>query len=290
MSESSSVTASDALSRLRGYYPSLSPSEKKTADFILENFESVIRMTLAEVAQQSGVSDATAVRFCRSLGYRGFLDFKIALTLAIPSSPRLIHDDIEEDDDPHTIACKVLRGCSRALEDTLAVLDGEAFERALTLLVEAECILVVGVGTSGPMAHELFNRLFRLRLNCQVQTDSYLQVMQAALLTERDVLVVISQTGDSNDPMRTATVAHTHRCPVICITGNALSPLSELADVILLSVSHETRPETIASRVAQHALIQALYVGLAMQSVEAANEAERTIWDALMRRPPFQAS
>jgi len=279
----------DVLSHLRGYYPSLSPAEKKVADFTLENFESVIRMTLAEVAQQSGVSDATAVRFCRSLGYRGFLDFKIALTLAIPSSPRLIHDDIEEDDAPHVIAYKVLRGSIQALEDTLAVLDAEAFERALTLLAEAEHILIVGVGTSGPMAHELFNRLFRLRLHCQVQTDSYLQVMQAVLLTERDVLVVISQTGDSGDPIRTAAETRACHCPVICITGNVLSPLSELADIVLLSVSHETRPETISSRVAQHALIQAIYVGLAMRSVEATNEAERAIWDALMRQPPFQS-
>ncbi len=289
-SESSSVAASDALSRLRGYHPSLSPSEKKVADFILENFESVIRMPLAEVAQRSGVSDATAIRLCRSLGYTGFLDFKIALTRAIPSSPRLIHDDVEEDDTPHTVARKVFQGSIQALQDTLAVLDREAFERALTLLAAAEHILIVGVGTSGPMAHELFNRLFRLRLNCRVETDSYLQVMQAALLTERDVLVVISQTGGSSDPVRTAAEARIHRCPVICITGNAISPLSELADVVLLSVSHETRPETIASRVAQHVLIQALYVGLAMRSVEATNEAEQMIWDAIMRRPPFQTS
>ncbi len=281
---------SDALARIRGHYASLSPAEKKVADFILANFEDVIRMTLAEVAQRSGVSDATAVRFCRSLGYEGFLDLKIALTRAIPNSPRLIHDDVAEDDTPYEIACKVLQGSIQALQDTLAMLDPAAFERALTLLAEAERILIVGVGTSGPMAHELFNRLFRLRLNCRVETDSYLQVMQAALLTERDVLVVISQTGGSTDPIRTAAEARIHGCPVICITGNAISPLSDLADVVLLSVSHETRPETIASRVAQHGLIQALYVALAMRSVEATNEAEQAIWDAIMRRPPFQVS
>lgn len=138
------------------------------------------------------------------------------------------------------------------------------------------------------MAHELHNRLFRLRLNCQVQTDSYLQLMQTALLTRKDVLVVISQTGDSNDPIRTATEARNRHCPVICITGNAVSPLAQLADNVLLSVSHETRPETIASRVTQHALIQAIYVSLAMRSVDDTNEAERMIWNALVRDKPFQ--
>jgi RpiR family carbohydrate utilization transcriptional regulator len=278
----------DALSRIRGYYPSLSPSERKVADFILENFSHVIRMPLAELAELSGASEATAVRLCRSLGYSGFLELKIALTRALPDSPQLIHDDIAIEDTPITIARKVFQGGIRALSDTAAMLDKEAFEKALNLVDGAERILIVGVGTSGPMAHELSNRLMRLRLNCQVITDSYLQVMQAALLTDKDVLIVISQTGDSQDPIRTANEGRIHQCPVICITGNLLSPLAEKADVVLLSVSHETRPETLSSRVAQHALIQALYVALAMRSIDETNRLEKSIWDALFRMPPYQ--
>lgn len=278
----------DALSRIRGYYPSLSPSEKKVADFILENFSHVIRMPLAELADLSGASEATAVRLCRSLGYSGFLELKIALTRALPDSPQLIHDDITLEDTPVTIARKVFQGGIRALSDTAAMLDEQAFDKALDLIHGAERILIAGVGTSGPMAHELYNRLMRLRLNCLVITDSYLQVMQSALLTEKDVAIVISQTGDSQDPIRTASEARIHHCPVICITGNLLSPLAEKADVVLLTVSHETRPETLSSRVAQHALIQALYVALAMRSIDETNQLEKTIWDALFRMPPYQ--
>ena len=64
---------------------------------------------------------------------------------------------------------------------------------------------------------------------------------------------------------------------------------SEYADVILLSVSHETRLETIDSRVVQHALIQALYVALAMRRMRMANESERMIWEALLRTPTSQS-
>jgi DNA-binding MurR/RpiR family transcriptional regulator len=280
---------SDALSRLRGYYPSLSNSEKKVADFILEHFGSVIRMPLSELAQASGVSEATVVRLSRSLGYRGILELKLALTRELPNSPQLIHDDITLDDGPAAIARKVFQGAMRALNDTLAVLDEKAFARAVDLIARAERILIAGVGTSGPMAHEFYNRLMRLRFNAQVQIDSYLQVMQAALLTERDALVVISQSGDSNDPIRTAAEARIRGCPVIALTGNHLSPLAEKADVVLLTVSHETRPETLSSRVAQHTLIQALYVALAMRSIDETIRAEKDIWDALFRIPPYQA-
>ena len=280
---------SDAFSRLRGLYPSLSPAESKVGQFVLDNPEKIMHMTLAEIASQTGVSDATAVRFCRSLGYEGWLEFKIALIQALPHSPQLIHNGISAEDSPAALARKVLLGSKQALDDTLAILDEQAFQKAVQLLAQARKILIAGVGTSGPMAHEMYNRLLRLGLTCQVQTDSYLQVMQVALLTPQDVLVVISQTGDSFDPRRTAAEAHRAGVPVICITGNALSAITAFADVVLLSVSQESMPETISSRIAQYALIHAMYVSLAMLAMEQAIENEQNIWKVLMRKDPYQA-
>lgn len=281
--------SSDALARMRGVYPSLPPSERKVVDFVLANFEDVIRMTLAELAQRSTVSDATVVRLCRSLGYNNFLELKISLTRSISDSPRLIYDDVAEGDPSGTIARKVLRTAVQAVQDTLEMLDDEAFERAVQMMHTADRILIVGVGTSGPLAHELYNRLIRMRMNCHAHTDIYLQVVEAALMTERDVVVAISQNGSSLGPVRTAVEAKSKGAKIICITGNPVSELTALSDAVLLTVSHETRLETIDSRVAQHALIQALYVALAMRMISSANESERLIWEALLRTPTSQA-
>lgn len=140
------------------------------------------------------------------------------------------------------------------------------------------------------MANEMHNRFSRIGLNCHVQTDSYLQVMESALLSFNDLAIVISQTGDSEDPLRTTALAKSKGCKVIVITGNTGSKLTDYADVVLLSVSHETRVETIASRIAQYAIIHALYVGLAMQDVASTTEKEKLIWEALMNKPAFQNS
>jgi RpiR family transcriptional regulator, carbohydrate utilization regulator len=288
MSEPSLFTA-ESLARMRAAYPSLPPSERKVVDFILSNFEEVIRMTLAELAQRSGVSDATVVRLCRSLGFNNFLELKISLTRSVNDSSRLIHDDVHEGDSSGTVARKVLRTSIQAVQDTLQVLDEESFNRAIDLAFNADRLLIAGVGTSGPLAHELYNRLIRLHMNCHVHTDIYLQVVEAALLTERDAVVLISQNGTSIGPVRTAMEARRKGAKIIVVTGNSVSELSELADVILLTVSHETRLETIDSRVAQHALIQAIYVALAMRMMASANESERLIWEALLRTPTSQA-
>jgi DNA-binding MurR/RpiR family transcriptional regulator len=288
MSETSIFTA-ESLARMRAAYPSLPPSERKVVDFILSNFEEVIRMTLAELAQRSGVSDATVVRLCRSLGFNNFLELKISLTRSIGDSSRLIHDDVREGDSSGTVARKVLRTAIQAVQDTLQVLDEDTFNKAVDLIFNADRVLIAGVGTSGPLAHELYNRLIRLHMNCHVHTDIYLQVVEAALLTERDAVVLISQNGTTIGPIRTAMEARRKGARIIVITGNSVSELSELADVILMTVSHETRLETIDSRVAQHALIQSIYVALAMRMMASANESERLIWEALLRTPTSQA-
>lgn len=283
-----SVSTSGVLSLIRGYYPSLSQSEAKVADFILGNYQAAVRMTLADVAQETGVSDATVLRFCRSLGYTRWMEFKIDLTRINPDLPEQILDKVESSDSPGMIARKAFNSSIQALHDTLAVLGNEQFERALRMIDRAEKILIAAVGTSGPMAIEFHNRLLRLGLNCHAQTDSYIQVMECTLLGPEDLLIVISQTGDSTDPIRTAALAKSNGCPVMAITGDAASKLAKYADLVLLSVSHETRLETIASRIAQYAIIHALYLGLAMQDVASTIEKEKMIWDAMVRNPAFQ--
>jgi len=281
---------SDVLSKVRGFYPSLSSSEKKVADFVLEHYQETIRMTLADVAQECGVSDATVLRFCRSIGYKRWLEFKIVLTQTLPNLPEQILDEVVEGDPPGVIARKVFNSSIQALRDTMAVLDEPSYEQALDLIIAATRILIVGVGTSGPMANEMYNRFLRLGLNCHVQTDSYIQVMESALLSANDLVIVISQTGDSEDPIRTTAQAKSVGASAIVITGNTGSKLTEFADVVLLSVSHETRVETIASRIAQYAIIHALYVGLAMQDISSTVDKEKLIWEAMMNGPAFQNS
>jgi RpiR family transcriptional regulator, carbohydrate utilization regulator len=278
----------NVLSKTRGAYSSLSSSEKKVADYILEHSNETIRMTLADVAQETNVSDATVLRFCRSVGYKRWLEFKIDLTQTLPTFPEQILDEVIEGDSPGTIAKKVFNKSIQAITDTMVAIDDASYSKALNLIKNSKKILLVGVGTSGPIVNELNNRLLRLGLNCHVQTDSYIQTMESALLTSEDLVIAISQTGDSHDPLRTITLAKSKGASVIVITGNTASKLTDHADVVLLSVSHETRVETIASRIAQYAIIHALYVGLAMQDVPSTINKEKLIWEAMMNKPSFQ--
>ena len=254
----------------------------------MEDKPGILRMTLADVAAECGISDASVLRFCRSMGYKRWLEFKIDLTRSLHRPSEQLLDEVKEDDPPGVLAKKIFQCSIQALTDTIAVIDEENFAKAITMISQAERTLIVGVGTSGPIAQEMFNRFFRLGIDCRVQTDSYLQVMETALLSSRDVVIVISQTGDSTDPIRTIALAKQKGCSVIVITGNSGSKLTKYADVVLLSVSHETRIETMASRIAQYVITHALFVGLMMENVPEAVAKDRLIWDAIMEKSFFQ--
>jgi len=274
----------DSLARIRSQLPTLANAETRVAHWVLRQPEKVIELSMAQVAQECSVSDTTVLRFCRAAGFHGYMDLKLSIAQDRASPTQIIHDDIAEDDDSATVARKVFMSNIQALRDTLEVLDTQAFTKAVDLLCEAKLILIIGVGTSGPIVQDMYNMFFRLGCNCRAQTDSYLQLMEAALVGPGDVVIGISQSGSSTDPVLTMAEAKRNGASTICITGNTESPITQHADVTLLSVSRETRAETIASRIAQITIVDALYVAASWRNMEIAIGNERRIWDAILTK------
>lgn len=274
----------NSLTRIRSQLPALASAEARVANWVLQRPEKVMRLSMAQVAQACGVSDTTVLRFCRNAGFQGFMDLKLSIARDLSSPTQIIHDDIGEGDDPITIARKVFMSNIQALYDTLEMLDQDSLTQAVVALNNARQILITGVGTSGPIVMDMYNMFSRLGLNCRAQTDSYLQLMEAALLGPEDVVVCISQSGSSIDPVLTLEQAKKNGATVIVVTGNAQSPITKHADITLLSVSRETRAEAIASRIAQHTIIDALYVIISLQRMETTLENEKRIWDAWLSK------
>jgi RpiR family carbohydrate utilization transcriptional regulator len=263
-----------ALIRLRGLYPSLKAALRKVADLILSKPEMAIYASVNEVAATADVSEATVMRFCRTLGFRGFQDFKIALAREMVSPIQRLHEEVEEGDTPNAIVHKVFQANINALQDTMEVLNMQAMEKAGQCLLAARQILLIGVGTSGPIVTDAANKLFRLALKVTAHTDSHLMMMAAALLSREDVLVAVSHSGSTRDPVETARVAKEAGAKVICITNNSMSPLTRVADIVLVTASRETRfrQEAMASRLCQTSIIDSLYTLVALARPQEALE------------------
>lgn len=262
--------------------PALADAELRVARWLLDRPEQILNMSMAQVGYACDVSDTTVLRFCRSAGFRGFTDLKLAIAGDVAEPNRLIVEGVSVDDDLASVCAKVFGANVQALEDTAATLDLDSMKRAVELLAGARRILVIGVGTSIPIVEDLHQKLFRIGLDCTAQTDSYLQLMSVAMLTPEDVVVGVSHSGTSVDPVMTLERAKEQGCSTIAITGNGQSPFTKNADVTLLSVANELRPEALASRIAQFTIVDALYVALSINDPERALENERRAYDAVI--------
>jgi RpiR family carbohydrate utilization transcriptional regulator len=247
------------LIRLRGLYPSLKTALRKVADVILKQPEMAIYASVNEVAAMATVSEATVMRFCRILGFKGFQDFKIALAreMVIPS-PRLREEVGVEDD--LAIVRKIFQTNGAALQDTLEILEIGAMKEAAQLLLNARQVMVIGVGGSGPAVAYAVNRFLLLGLKVYTCTDFYLMLMAASLLSREDAVLAISNLGTTREILETVGVAREKGARIICITNNSLSPLARACSPALITASREmTLPEeAVASLVCQISVLDAL--------------------------------
>ena len=274
------------LIRLRGLYPSLKTALRKVADVILRQPEMAIYASVNEVAAVSTVSEATVMRFCRILGFKGFQDFKIALAreMVIPS-PRFYEEVGDEGEDEVAIVRKVFQTNGVALQDTLEILEIEAMKEAAQLLLTARQIMVVGVGGSGPAVTYAGNRFLLLGLKAYMCTDFYLMLMAASLLSQGDVVLAISNLGTTREIVETAGIARDKMARVICITNNSLSPLARMSNPALVTASREvTLPEeAVASLICQIAILDALFALIGQAQGEKSREALEGMEKAMVK-------
>ena len=279
ISESRSVQTS-ASSRLRSVLPTLSDSERRVALWVLDHMDETIRNSMSAIAQATEVSDTTVLRMCRTAGFEGFTDLKLALAreprvATAGTNPPPPTDDLQA-------ARNVFRANMQALDDTMSMLDDIAFNKALDLILGAKHMLVGGVGGSGIVAQAFYQRCFRLGLRCDAPIDSQLQIMHAGLTRPGDLVVAISYSGITSDPVLLLQEARARGASTICITGNSRSPLARLADVVLVSVSHEQGSEPMAAQIAQLTLVDALYVACASRNSDRAQLTEERMVNAIL--------
>jgi RpiR family carbohydrate utilization transcriptional regulator len=279
------------LIRLRGFYPSLKTALRKVADVILKQPEMAIYASVNEVAAAATVSEATVMRFCRILGFKGFQDFKIALAreMVIPSPP--LPEEIGGED-AAAVVRQVFQTNGAALQDTLEILEIETMQEAAQLLLNARQVIVAGVGGSGPAVAYASNRFLLLGLKAYMYTDFYLMLMAASLLSREDVVLAISNLGTTREILETVGIAREKGARVMCITNNSLSPLARACNPVLATASREmTLPEeAVASLVCQISILDALFALIAQargaQSRETLAGMEEAMIKGGLRREP----
>lgn len=262
----------DEVRRLRG---DLKRSEGQIADLVLSDPRRVLDLNVTSLAQAAEVSEATVVRFCRSVGCGGFPDFKLrlaesqardALRGEVRGGTPYVSQDVAADDDVGTLARKIFSSSAAALTAASAALDDRALERAIALLADAPRVLCVGTGGSSALAQDAAHKLLRFGADAQPCADPVLARMLLVNMAAGGVLLALSNTGRSGTINELAAAARAQGTAVVAITAPR-SPLAAMASVVIASqpVEDTEMYTPMASRLVHLTLIDVLSTGVALR-------------------------
>ena len=235
---------------------SLKAVATKTEKQIIERLkdikkEEIIYMSIGELAMQLDVAEATLLRFCRKLDYRGFQDFKLSLSQELGSV---------KDTDEGSRAKRVASNMVDAIMETYKQLDEKQCEEVARLILNAEKVCVFGVGSSAIAPMMMKNRLVRAGIQVENTSDPHMQTIIASHLSKTDVLVLVSVSGATKDILTLAETAQKNGTPIVVITNYDRSPLAKYAKYAFFTCRKERAHEggALATVVAQSYIMDML--------------------------------
>jgi DNA-binding MurR/RpiR family transcriptional regulator len=259
------VAIRDALNELH-------QKELQLAEYIVAHPQETTRMSIVELAERSGTSTATVSRFCKSFHFLNFSDFKLKLAaeLAAQRSAAPSYQDIVADTRIADLIAGVQQNHLRSITETAPLLDPATLERTVEALRQARRIDIYGVATSGVVAADFYQKLVRLGLRTSMFTDSHMQVTSAATLTEDDVVLAISYSGETPEIVDAVSCAKERGATTISLTKNGPNTLASLTDLQLFTSSLEEgiRRGDMASRIAQLFVLDVLFTGMLSTSFD----------------------
>ena len=276
----------DKISRV---YYELTRAEKKTADYILLHRENCQFLSIAGLAEESGVAEATISRFCRSLGYKNFQAFKLAIANAAYgtlSDAGILSGPVQPEDTLQEMSQKLFSADQDAMRQTLDLIDPESIQKSVDLLVQAKRVLCMGQGGSMLMAQEAQHVFSTVSSKFLAVADSHTQMVAASGMGKEDVLLFFSYSGATRDMVDVMNLVRARKSRIILVTRFPHSPGASLADVVLLCGSNEGPLQlgSMAAKIAQLFLMDVLFSEFCLRDLKSARKSRERIASALEQK------
>ena len=264
-------------------YDSFFDSEKKIANCIMERKREVVDMTVAELAQASGASDASVSRFCRRCGFKGFHQLKMTLARELSEESQASVGNVISRRDIGQSLQNILANKTEEIRQTVAMMDPENLDRILDIIQKARMVQLVAVGNTIPVALDAAFKFNQLGIPAATGTILETQTAYAFNLGKKDVIIAISNSGVSRRLIRILEGASGNGVTVISITNNPESPVAKLSDYHITTATREKllREDFLFSRVPATMVIEILYLLLSV-SIRGAEENVRRHETAIM--------
>jgi RpiR family carbohydrate utilization transcriptional regulator len=258
------MSNSTVIQRIHQSKMQLRKSERKVCDYVLTHLQSIITMRIVDLASAADVSEPTVVRFCRAIGCSGFQDFKLQLAQQLAHKKEFKAFSINDNDSVAELGHKVFDATLATLSQVRDALNPATIEAAINAITQANRVEFYGFGASAAVAADAQHKFFRLQISSAVYSDPHIQTMSAMSLSSKDVVVAISQSGQTKALIDAIRLANEAGATTIALapSNTAVSRESQIA--IDINAEEEVEIYTpLSSRIAHLVVIDLLAVGVA---------------------------
>ena len=265
--------------KIREGMASYTDTEKKLAEYILQNKGEVTLSSAQTLGERAGVSAAAIIRFAHHLGYSGFTALKV--DLAGDSADEISNfDDMISERDSMAAVVKKAEALNTMLQDqAYRLLNVESLEKAVDAMIRCRTVYLFGVSGSG------IEKLSRIDRRVVYHKDFHDQLAATAHITDQDVALAVSYSGKTREVNTAMQFAKEQGAVTIAITQFRKSPLTRYADILLYipTTERELRLGAIASRNASLIVTDLLYMGIVKNDIEKTKEYLVKTKDAIQR-------
>lgn len=245
-----------ALYRLETYYKlEATDSEKNVVRYILDNPREVSEMDIHTLAKMGYSSPATIVRICKKNGFKGFKDFKIALTNDLNFNDELVRSTFKKsgESDIHSIVTYVLNENIRSINNTYNLIDFQELDKIIDLINESDHIKLFGIGASFLVAKDFQQKLERVGKWTSLYEDTHMQLISASNTKEAELTIVISYSGITREIIEMAENIKSKNGVLVAITKYSNNKLMTMADYNLFvpNIESTLRISASSSRISQ---------------------------------------
>ncbi|MDR2028832.1 MAG: MurR/RpiR family transcriptional regulator [Treponema sp.] len=249
---------------LAAHSDSFQKSDLLIARFILEEGRAVLKMTVTEFAERIGVSDATIIRFCQKIGFKGYYQMKIVLAQSLRDREDGENPPEDQGRNPLSYVSGIVLDNIRETEKKL---DPGVINAAAELINRAERVCFYAAGNSYPVALDAAYKLSRIGIQTFVSDLAEYQISNAYFLDKKSVAFGISHSGGSRAVLTAFEIAKAREAPIVLVSNHEKSPLALLADIRLVTGAHKEyfRDAGLVTRICTMYLIDVLFFTILTQ-------------------------
>ena len=262
------VAAAGVVNRIQAKLPDMPAAMAKIGAFLLEQPQAPLELSIMELAEQTKTSPATVTRFCRLLGYAGYVPFRVSIASDLGRSDAReswkadIGRAFGPDDSPRDVLSTLVNAHTRSLEETAAVMDLALMNKIARRIAMSAHVDIYGIGGSAVMAKELQSRLYRIGINAHHWSEVHAGLTSAAIQDSNSVAIGISNTGRTEETLQMLREAGEAGALTVALSNNPGSPLAESADASIVTSVHEQflQPDDLSAKHVQLLVLDLIYL------------------------------